>query len=123
MMRLLKRFKRTVLPSDQTSTGVTTSLSPIEVYTLLSNERRQLIIAHLVESEQEETNASEIADYLSRRGDDRRAAYISCTQQHLPRLQDANVIEYNSRSKEVQSLRTLETVHEVHQAVKSTLER
>ena len=80
MMRLLKRFKRTVFRSDNTSTDITTTLSPKEVYTLLSNERRQLIIAHLVESEQKETNASEIADYLSRRGDDRRAAYISCTQ-------------------------------------------
>lgn len=118
-MRLIKRFKATVTPSNPPTS--TSSVSPSEAYTLLSNERRRTIIAYLVNMSESTTNASEIADFLSSIGQDRNSAYISCTQQHLPRMAQIGVIDYDDRGKTVRPLSSLNAVYEAHKAVEYTL--
>ena len=121
-MRLLKRFKNTVTPSKRPSPASTPSIPPSEAYALLSNERRRLIIAYLVDMDQSTTDAGEIADYLSSIGDDRTAAYISCIQQQLPRMAQAGLIDYDERQKTVRPLASLDAVHRAHRAVERTLD-
>ena len=121
-MRLLNRFKNKVTPSNHTSPASTLSVSSSTAYSLLSNERRRLIISYLDDMDTSTTNAREIADYLSSNGDDRTAAYVSVTQQHLPRLSKAGVIEYDEREKSVRPLASLHAVHEAHKAVERILD-
>jgi len=121
-MRLLNRLKNTVTPSNCTSPASTQSVSPSEVYSLLSNKRRRLIIAYLAEMDKSTTNAREIADHLSSIDDDRTAAYISCIQHQLPKMSKAGLIEYNERKKTVHPLAALDAVHEAHKAVERTLD-
>ena len=121
-MRLLNRFKNAVTPTNRTSPASTPSVSPSTAYSLLSNERRRLIITYLADMDASTTTAREIADYLSSTGDDRTAAYISCTQQHLPRLSKAGLIEYDEGGKTVHPLASLNAVYEAHKAVERTLD-
>lgn len=120
-MRLLERLKDTV--SQQKTTHSTTAhVPPSDVYALLSNERRRLIIEYLGTMEEPSTNAAEISDHLKKLGDDRTSAYISCTQQHLPRLFKWGAIEYSEQSKEVKPRPELFAIYDAHQAVESILD-
>lgn len=121
-MRLLKRFKNTVTPSNRTSPASTPSVPPSEAYSLLANERRRLIIAYLANMDESTTDAREIADYLSSIGDDRTPAYISCIQQQLPRMAQAGLIDYDEREKTVRPRPPLDAVYEAHKAVERTLD-
>jgi len=120
-MRLLERLKDTV-SQQNTTTSTTTYVPPSDIYDLLSNERRRLIIEYLGTMEGKSTNAAEISDHLESLGDDRTSAYISCTQQHLPRLFQSGVIEYSQQSKEVKLRPELFTIYHAHQAVESILD-
>ena len=122
MMRLLNRFKNKVMPSNQSSSASTPAVSPETAYSLLSNERRRLIIDYLADMDASTTDAREIADYLSSTGDDRTAAYISCIQQHLPRMSQVGLIEYDEQAKTVRPLASLDAVYEAHKAVERTLD-
>lgn len=118
-MRLLNHLKNTVRPTNRTTSA---SVPPSEAYSLLSNERRRLIIVFLAEMDESATDAREIADYLSSIGDDRTAAYISCIQQQLPRMARADLIEYDEREKVVRPLTSLDTLYEAHKAVERILD-
>lgn len=120
-MRLLERLKDTV--SQQNSTNSTTAhVPPSDVYALLSNERRRLLIEYLGTMEGSSTDAGEISDHLATLGDDRTSAYVSCTQQHLPRLFQSGAIEYSQQSKEVKPRPELFAIYEAHQAVENILD-
>ena len=121
-MRLLNRFKNTISLSNRTSPVSAPSVPPSEAYSLLANERRRLIIAYLADMDESATDARELADYLSSIGDDRTAAYISCTQQLLPRMAEAGLIDYDEREKTVRPLAPLDVVYEAHKAVERILD-
>ena len=121
-MGLLTRLKNAVEPLNRTPPASTSSVPPSTAYSLLANERRRLIIAYLANMDASITDAGEIADYLSSTGDDRTAAYISCTQYLLPKMSQAGLIEYDEQAKTVRPLASLDAVHEAHKAVERTLD-
>lgn len=118
-MQLLDRLRdRIDTPSNRPATA---TIPPSDCYSLFANERRRLIIEFLATIDTTETDAATIADHLAELGDDRNSAYISCIQQHLPRMAKSGVIEF-SESKDVTVCPELQAVWEAHQAVEKTLE-
>lgn len=118
-MRLLERLKDTVSTSEGTPASAT--VPPSEAYSLLQNERRRHIIRFLATMESSTTDAATIADHLAELGDDRTNCYVSAIQQHLPRLSQSGLIEFNE-SKEVTVKPGLQAVHDAHKAVETALD-
>jgi predicted transcriptional regulator len=119
-MQLLDRLKSRIDTKNDRSASAT--IPPSDCYSLLSNERRRLIIEHLATMDGDSTDAASISDHLAELGDDRTNSYVSCIQQHLPRLAQSGVIAYDERSKEVTVNLELKAVHDAHQAVEDALD-
>jgi|AntRauMinimDraft_3_1070383.scaffolds.fasta_scaffold00128_27 hypothetical protein len=118
-MQLLNALRDRIDPQSGRSGSAT--IPPSDCYSLLSNERRRLIIEFLATMDGSSTDAAAVADHLSELGDDRNSAYISCIQQHLPRMAKSGVVEFNE-AKDVTVLPELQAVWEAHQAVENALE-
>jgi hypothetical protein len=119
VMSLLNRLREAVSTPEEPSRSPT--VPPSEAYSLLQNERRRRIIEFLATMDGTKTNASTVADHLAELGDDRTACYVSCIQQHLPRLSQSGVIEF-TESKEVTVRPELQAVHDAHKAVETALD-
>jgi len=117
-MRLLERLKDAVSTPETQRTS--TTIPPSEVYSLLQNERRRHIIRYLAEIESDEVAVSDIADHLAELGDDRTNCYVSCIQQHCPRM-SPSVVEFNEQAKTVRILPELYAVADAMKAVEETL--
>ncbi|MDJ1431158.1 hypothetical protein [Halostagnicola sp. A-GB9-2] len=117
-MQLLNTLRNGI---NTKSNRPTKTISPSDAYSLLQNERRRLIIEFLATMGGTETDAATIADHLAELGDDRNSSYISCIQQHLPRMAKSGVIEF-TESKEVTVCPELQAVWEAHQVVEKSLE-
>lgn len=118
-MRLLDSLRDAVSTPEEPSRSPT--VPPSEAYSLLQNERRRRIIEFLATMDGTETDASSIADHIAELGDDRTACYVSCIQQHLPRLSQSGVIEFTEQ-KEVTVNPELQAVHDAHKAVETALD-
>ncbi|KPN30792.1 hypothetical protein SY89_01532 [Halolamina pelagica] len=117
-MSLLDRLREKVSqPQEQPASA---NIPPSEAYSLLQNERRRHIIQFLTESEDQEVPVSDIADHLSELGDDRTACYVSCIQQHIPRLSQS-VVDYDEQAKVVQVRQELYAVADAQNAVEEAL--
>lgn len=81
-----------------------------DIHHILSNRRRRLVLEQLRNGESE-MQVREIADRIAElesakhdsppTGDRRRSVYISLIQNHLPKLCEFDVIEYDQRAKTV----------------------
>lgn len=85
-------------------------LSKDEVFTILKNPRRRHVIRYLQDNDKTSTVRELTAEVAAIENDvpveeltyaQRKAVYTSLYQTHLPRLDDAGVIEYDSRSGDV----------------------
>jgi len=68
---------------------------------LLANRRRRMIIRYLMD--QSSVSLSTLADAIANVEDnsDSRAVYVNLYQDHCPKLDSANVVEYDSQAKTV----------------------
>lgn len=81
------------------------------VYNLLSNQRRRRIIRHL--QEEHPTTLGELAEWLARiekggpdtqiTSTERKRAYVGLYQHHLPKLDDADIVEFDQDRKTIES--------------------
>lgn len=81
------------------------------VFGLLSNERRRLVLRYLVE-DQNPTTLSDLAEHIASTQKDkpvtalssseRKRVYVGLYQCHLPKLDDANVLDYDQGRGRVQ---------------------
>jgi len=118
-MRLLDSL-RDAVSQPQKDPSRSPTVPPSEAYSLLQNERRRRIIQFLAETDDQEVPVSDIADHLSSLGDDRTACYVSCIQQHCPRLSQS-VIEYDKQAKTVRVKPELYVLADVQDAVEETV--
>lgn len=103
---------------------MTPSLPESEIFVLLSKRRRRLIIKLLQEATTPITD-TELAKHIGNReyedpsSEDTRTIHLTLYHNHLPRLEEADVVEYNQNTGTVYPginfdtlLRLLETVDE-----------
>lgn len=84
-------------------------LESVEIHEVLSNERRQMVIKILQNSD-EELTIRELSEQIAEleTGENpaprniRQSAYVSLIQTHLPKLEELDVIEYDDTSKTAQ---------------------
>lgn len=98
-----------------------TALPPGDAYTMLSNDRRRQIIEYLAQIDSRNITVRDIASYLSDKGDDRSAAYISCIQVQCPKMHEFGLIEYDERSKVVRVNSELLALYEAQQSFEAAL--
>lgn len=89
-------------------------LTQTEAFELLGNDRRRYALHHLMDVESAEIG--EIAEHVAAwengidvtevHSEQRRRAYVSLHQTHLPRLDNANVLEYESTREEIELTET-----------------
>jgi hypothetical protein len=97
--------------------AVTDRLDESEVYDILRNDRRRFVIERLQQNDGRATVGS-LADRLASEesGESpppknvRQSVYVSLHQTHLPRLDEAGVVAYDSESKVVELLDGAEAV-------------
>ena len=77
-----------------------TTLSVEERYTLLADPHRQRVIECLDRSS-DELGIETLADRIADRTDDRDRILLSLHHNHLPRLDDHGIIEYDHETKTV----------------------
>ena len=78
------------------------------VFEILSSERRRLAIQFLRDSDQR-VEVNDIAEYIAEREtgespppkDSRKTVYVSLHQTHLPKMDDLDIISYDTDTKEV----------------------
>lgn len=89
-MRLLKAFREMFTPKINTVEDIDT------LYEILSNQRRLKILEFLSLEEGKTATVRDVADYVSECCDvDRKTAYISVYQTHLPRLEQAGYVSWD----------------------------
>jgi len=83
-------------------------LEAVEIHDVLSNERRQMVIDRLRESEGT-LSARDLSEFIAERetGESppprniRQSAYVSLHQTHLPKLDELGIVEYDESEKTV----------------------
>lgn len=95
------------LSSESEGTG----LPREEIFNVLSNERRQCILHYLQRHRGHQVELRELVDYVAAwendvspdalESDDRKRVYTALRQSHLPKLDDAGIIEYEHVRGEV----------------------
>jgi DNA-binding transcriptional ArsR family regulator len=96
-------------PDDDGDDG---NLSREEVFEVLSNGRRRCIVHYLKQHRDQRVELRDLVDYVAAwendttveavSGADRKSVYAAVKQTHLPKLDDANVVEYDRRSGEIE---------------------
>lgn len=107
-------------PAIESSEAEETELSLDEVCHLLQNERRRDVLQYLAVRE-EEVKIGDLADHIAAKeqeipveqvgSDQRKRVYISLYQNHLPKLEKANAIEYDSDRGTLTRCRTTKALH------------
>jgi hypothetical protein len=83
-------------------------LEAVEIHDVLSNERRQMVLDRLRDSEGT-MSARDLSEYIAERetGESppprniRQSAYVSLHQTHLPKLDELGIVEYDESEKTV----------------------
>lgn len=99
-----------------------------DLHTILKEERRRLVIRHLVADEDGESTTSDLADYVSMvqtgadsmrevSGDERKPVYVGLYQCHLPKLDKWGIIDYDQARGTVRALPPAYNLHEVIRAL------
>lgn len=99
------------LPVDRSISGEE-ELPREEVFDVLSNERRQCVLHYLKQTDGRRVELREIVDYVTAwendatlgnvSSDERKRVYTALRQSHLPRLEDAGIIEYEHLRGEIE---------------------
>lgn len=83
-----------------TSEPPTTSLSNDTLFHLLENKRRRIVIQQLYRSDEPKLSAHDLAEAVAEQeGTSQRSCYISLIQNHLQKLDDEGVVEYDHDAK------------------------
>lgn len=103
------------LTPDTLSVGQPSSESPIpreEIFDVLSNDRRQCVLHYLKQHEGRRVELRELVDHVAAWENDttldglnsteRKRVYTALRQSHLPKLEDAGIIEYEHLRGEVE---------------------
>ena len=88
--------------------GSPADLEAVEIHDVLSNERRQMVLGRLRDSEGT-MSARDLSEYIAERetGESppprniRQSAYVSLHQTHLPKLDELGIVEYDESEKTV----------------------
>lgn len=83
-------------------------LNETVIFEILSSERRRLAIKFLRESD-ERVEVNDIAEYIAEQEtgespppkDSRKTVYVSLHQTHLPKMDELNIVSYDTDTKEV----------------------
>lgn len=91
-------------PSDETNYDDACQLPKDLVFGMLSNERRRWALKYLAGNDNE-TTLSDLAEYIASiendkpeaalTSDERKRVYVGLYQVHLPKMDDADIIDYN----------------------------
>lgn len=109
---------------DDVDVEVAAELTPAEIYTVLSNERRREVIRTVARKARRDgvgetyapvsplaeavtSSESDFAPASDAPADEQHATYVSLVQTHLPLLDDFGVVEYYSRVQKVGATDTL----------------
>jgi hypothetical protein len=97
-------------PTDTTEENSSVP-SQEEIFEVLSNRRRRYVLAYL-KTESNQTEVSTLATQVSAAENDvpvdqleasqRKSTYVGLRQTHLPKMEEYNIIEYDSRRGEVE---------------------
>lgn len=85
------------------------SLEDVEIHTILSNERRLMVLKFLREATEKELSVRELSRRIAEieTGESpppnsaRQSAYVALHQTHLPKLAEFGVVDYDRQSKTV----------------------
>lgn len=101
---------------ESTSRSENTRLTSEEIFTVLSNERRRDVIRHLRDIDGE-TTVGTLAELIAAEENDitvgelssyqRKCVYVSLYQNHLPLMDDINVVDYDDGRKTVEIRETV----------------
>lgn len=94
--------------TDSPPTEPATTLQPVDIHDVLSNERRQLTLQILSENG-DDISARELSERIAERetGEQppprniRQSAYVSLQQTHLPKLDKLGIVDYDMTAKRV----------------------
>ncbi|WP_178916367.1 hypothetical protein [Natronomonas gomsonensis] len=94
------------------SAGDGRELSRTDVFEILSNDRRRCIVHYLKQHDGRRVDLRELVDYVAAwetdtpieklDGDKRKSVYAAIRQTHLPKMEEAGIVEYESVRGEVQ---------------------
>ncbi len=102
------------ITQEQLSVGrpTTTHLDRNEIFDVLSNERRQCVLHYLKQNEDRRVELRELVDHVTAwenntalsqiDSDERKRVYTALRQSHLPKLEDAGIVEYEHLRGEVE---------------------
>ncbi len=77
-----------------------TSLSSETLFQILENKRRRIVIQQLHRSDDPRMDAHDLAEIVAaHEGTSERSCYISLIQNHLQKLDDEGIVEYDHDSK------------------------
>ena len=124
-MQVLTRLKHSLYNhtnySDSTPATDDCQLTPEEAIDILSAARRRYIITYLNQIG-EEISVRELSQVLCQIDEsDRKSFYITCHQNHLPKLYDMNVIEYDRRAAVVAPGRNCQVLARISQKIEHEL--
>lgn len=96
--------------ADRTDRSDTETLAREDIFTILSNKRRQYVLQYLKEHDEGAVQLRDLVEYVARREngtshpdrDARKAVYTSLHQSHLPKLDQHGLIEYDARRTEAE---------------------
>jgi hypothetical protein len=105
-------------------------LTENEVYDVMSSYRRRLVVSYLVRDADGQATISDLAEYIAavENGVDaeedptasqRKRVYVGLYQCHLPRLAEADVVDYDQDRGLVSTTDVSEAIHQVAKAVGS----
>ena len=99
-------------PEALPSFGEEPSLPETDVFEVLSNERRQCILHYLKRQDDRRVSLRELVDHVAAwendttvealESDERKRVYTALRQNHLPKLEETDIVEYDHMRGEVE---------------------
>lgn len=105
-------FRDTTIPGPLSPSSETVSLPRDDVFEVLSNPRRRCALHYLKQHQGRRVELRELVDHVAAWENDtstaqigseeRKRVYTALRQNHLPKLDDAGIVEYENRRGEVE---------------------
>lgn len=112
-MQLIYRLKRCVGPSEEGNIDVE------DLIDILHSRRRRRVINHMSQAN-EPVSVQDVSRVLSdREGSDRQTVYISLYQNHIPKLDRYDVIDYDDEAAELSRGENMAVVADVLSCIES----
>jgi Mn-dependent DtxR family transcriptional regulator len=122
-MSLLSTLRQTVAKNWNHHSETQFDFEPQIAYEILRNRRRRHILQYIA-SRDTTVSVGDIADHLAHYHDeDRTAVYVASIQNHLPKLDQAGICDYDENRKLIELTPRGRAVVEIHQTVEESLNK